>query len=397
MIWQREYYGATNTNWILTIIGLFFMMSFILAQYIAAGVFGFLGVVAIFQILYFKRVGLKLSLRNDKNRSRLLKGSNSEWHLTFENKGLPIWNGQLRLQFQDAVIPVQNVNVSYSQLIEVVVPLTIGKNEVVTVKVPVTGQKRGLSRLKQLELTIPNLFGEGSIVLLHKPLLLMEQIVYPTIYPLKGLRHPSALKPGDYEYKQSLFQDLFSPIGTRDYEPNDQFHHIHWKASARMQKLQTKVFTHKANESVLLILNVAQHYSIISDLEERIESIASYVDFFFKEGIPFALTVNVRSFGRTPYLFLPTGDGQKQRQKAMELLTVLSKNDLTMPFTRMLTHLDMHENLPLSVLIFAHDPNEIATYVGKWSKSSRVEVIGSNSIGGDLIGNNKSYQAVRTI
>lgn len=393
MTWHREYYGAMKTNWVLTAIGLCFVMSIILIQYAAAGVFGFLGVVAYLQFVYFKRVGQKLTMVNNKKRSRMLKGGKSEWELTFENKGVPIWNGQLRLYFQDSVLPLHSQNVSHSQLIEIVVPLTIGRNEIVTVKVPIVGLKRGLSRMKQLELTIPHLFGEGSVVLSHKPLLLMEQLVYPSIFPLKDMRHPSALKPGDYEYKQSLFQDLFSPIGTRDYEPTDQFHHIHWKASARMQKLQTKVFTHKANESVLLILNVAQHYSIISDLEERIEVIASYVDYFYREGIPFALTVNVRSFGRTPYLFLPTGDGQKQRQKAMELMTVLSKNDLTMPFKRMLTHLDMHENLPMSVLIFTHEEHEVASYVAKWSKVAHVEVRGSKSIGGGVIWKNRSLQS----
>lgn len=393
MIWQREYHGAVMTNWVMTIIALCFFMSIILIQYVAAGVFGFLGVVAFLQAFYYKHVGKKLTLQNDKKRSLMLKGGNSEWALTFENEGLPIWNGQLRMYFEDAVLPLLDQNVSHSKLIEIVVPLTIGTKEIVTVKVPITGQKRGLSRLKGLEVTIPHIFGEGSIVLVHKPLLRMEQMVYPSIYPLKDLRHPSALKPGDYEYKYSVFQDLFSPIGTRDYEPSDQFHHIHWKASARMQKLQTKVFTQKANESVLLILNVANHYSIISDLEERIEMIASYVDFYYREGIPFAFTVNVRSFGRSPYVFLPTGDGQKQRQKAMELLTVLSQNDLTMPFSRMLTHLDMHENLPMSVLIFTHDTKEVASYVGKWSKSAHVEVIASSSMGGEVQWKKRSLQS----
>ncbi|MFC6038145.1 DUF58 domain-containing protein [Paenisporosarcina macmurdoensis] len=384
MIWQREYYGATKSNWVLTIIFLSFTMSIILVQYVAAGVFCFLGVIALLQIYYFKQVGQTLTLLNNKKRSRLFKGGQSNWELTFENKGLPIWNGQLRIYFQDAVKPLVNLQVGHSQLIEIVVPLTIGRNEVVTVKIPIEGQKRGLSRLKQLELTVPHLFGEGSVLLVHKPLLLMEQMVYPRMYPLKNMRKASPLKPGDSEYKHSLFQDLFSPVGTRDYQPADQFHHIHWKASARMQKLQTKVFTQVANESALLVLNVVNRYSIISDLEERIEEIASFVDYYYREGIPFALAVNVRSFGVTPYLYLPIGDGQKQRQKAMELLSILSKNDNTMPFTRMLSHMDMHENLPVSVVIFTHDAKEMASYVAKWSKDIHVKVRVNQSLGGEI-------------
>lgn len=384
MIWRREYYGALKTNWFLTIIALCFTMSVIVAQYVAAGVFGFFGVVTAMQILYLKNVGKKLTLVNDKKRSRMFKGGKSEWELTFENTGLPIWNGQLRLHFHDAVKPLNNKDMSHTKLIEIVVPLTIGYKEIVTVKVPIEGQKRGLSRLKNLELTIPHLFGEGSVFLLHQPLLLMEQMVYPNIYTLKDNRKPSPLKPGDYEYKHSLFQDLFSPIGTRDYQAGDQFHHIHWKASARMQKFQTKVFTQVANESVLLVLNVVNHYSIISDLEERIEEVASFVDYFYREGIPFSLTVNVRSFGAVPYLHLPVGDGQKHRQQAMELLSVLSNNELTVPFNRMLMHLDTHENLPMTVIIFTHDSQELDKYIKKWSKQTQVDVRSSNSLGGDV-------------
>ncbi|WP_019416125.1 DUF58 domain-containing protein [Paenisporosarcina sp. TG20] len=392
MIWQREYYGATKTNWVITIIALCLVMSIILTQYLAAGVFCFFGVVAFMQSLYFKHVGQKLTLINDKKRSRMLKEGKSNWELTFENRGLPIWNGQLRLQFLDAVRPLINTNVSHSQVIEIVVPLTIGTNEIVTVKVPIEGQKRGLSRLKRLELAVPHLFGEGSVLLIYKPQLLMEQMVYPSIYPLKNIRKSSPLKPGDLEYKHSLFQDLFSPIGTRDYEPGDQFHHIHWKATARMQKLQTKVFTQVANESVLLVLNVVNQYSIISELEQRIEEIASYVDYYYRQNIPYALAVNVRTFSTTPYLLLPTGDGQKQRQKAMEVLSVLSKNDTTMPFKRMLMHLDMHRELPVSVVIFTHDLEDVASYVTRWSKYIHVEVSENQSFGGDLIWKDKSLQ-----
>ena len=391
MIWQREYFGAMKTNWVLTIIALCFTMSVIVAQYVAAGVFGFFGVVTTMQIYYLKNVGKKLTLLNDKKRSRMLKGEKSEWELTFENKGLPIWNGQLRLHFQDAVKPLNNKDISHSKVIEIVVPLTIGYKEIVTVKVPIEGQKRGLSKLKNLELTIPHVFGEGSVFLLHKPLLRMEQMVYPNIYALKDRRKPSPLKPGDYEYKHSLYQDLFSPLGTRDYQAGDQFHHIHWKASARLQQLQTKVFTQVANESVLLVLNVVHHYSIISDLEERIEEVASFVDYFYREGIPFSLTVNVRSFGTTPYLYLPVGDGQKHRQYAMELLSVLSNNELTIPFNRMLMHLDMHGNLPMTVIIFTHDSQELVKYVEKWVKQTQVDVRLS-SLGGEVKWHQQSLQ-----
>ncbi len=36
--------------------------------------------------------------------------------------------------------------------------------------------------------------------------------------------------------------------------------------------------------------------------------------------------------------------------------------------------MDMHENLPVSVVIFTQDLNEVASYNAKWSKDSHVDV-----------------------
>ncbi|MET1013020.1 MAG: DUF58 domain-containing protein [Paenisporosarcina sp.] len=384
MIWKRDYYGAAQTKWVLLVLGFLFVFSLLLMNYVVAGVFAFLGTIASLQFWYFRQVGKRLVMQNEKNRSRLLVHGHSSWTLEFENPGMPIWNGQLRLHFQNAVNPIYPQSNAHGQLNEVLVPFTIGYNEKIVLNIPVQGAKRGISKLKDLELTIPHLFGEGSIVMTYQPIILMDQMVFPNIFAVKELRHPSPLKPGSFEMKHSIFNDVFSPIGTRDYVPSDQFHHIHWKASARLQKLQTKVFTPIANESVMLIVNIAQGYSIISDLEEKIEVIASIIDFYYREGIPYSIVINVRAFGQSPYLFIQTGDGQKQRQKSMELLSILSKNDLTMPFNRMLSHLEIHEEFPMSVIIFTHDEKEAAPYIVKWQQKTKVLVYGDDRKGGEI-------------
>lgn len=385
MIWKRDYYGASQTKWVSIVLGLFFVFSLLLMNYVVAGVFAFLGTIASLQYWYFRQVGKDLVLLNEKKRSRLFVDGHSSWTLEFENPGLPIWNGQLRIHFQNTVKPVYPQSHAHGQLIEVLVPFTIGYKKKIVLNIPIQGAMRGLSKLKEIEMTIPHLFGEGSIVMTYQPIILMDQMVYPTIFSIKELRNPSPLKPGSFEMKHSIFHDVFAPIGTRDYVPSDQFHHIHWKASARLQKLQTKVFTPIANESVMLIVNIAQGYSIISDLEEKVEVIASFVDFYYREGIPYSIVVNVRAFGQYPYLYIPTGDGQKQRQKSMELLSILSKNDLTMPFNRMLSHLEIHEEFPMSVIIFTHNEIETTPYVAKWGQKTKVLVYGDDRKGGEIL------------
>ena len=45
--------------------------------------------------------------------------------------------------------------------------------------------------------------------------------------------------------RQRTVSDLADPlrtVGVRDYHPEDSFRHLHWKATARAQQLQVRVF-----------------------------------------------------------------------------------------------------------------------------------------------------------
>ncbi len=75
----------------------------------------------------------------------------------------------------------------------------------------------------------------------------------------------------------------------------------------------------------------------------------------------------------------------------MELLSILSKNDNTIPFNKMLSHMDMHENLPVSVVIFTQDLNEVASYNAKWSKDSHVDAR-VKKLGGEIGWKEQSLQ-----
>ncbi|MCL4858328.1 MAG: DUF58 domain-containing protein [Caldilineaceae bacterium] len=81
-------------------------------------------------------------------------------------------------------------------------------------------------------------------------------LVYPRIVPVTALgltaRHPL----GDYRSPRRVIEDPLRMMGVRDYAQGDNFRHIHWKATARRQGLQTKVFEPSANRPVAIFLNV---------------------------------------------------------------------------------------------------------------------------------------------
>ena len=377
MGWIRHEEGTKQQSIILGLLAAALFMALVFLQYEAAAVLSFAVAVFGLQWAYIKQVGKNLAYHNVFMRQRVLNGGESKWELEFENGGLPIWGGTLKIWFQDAVQPLGSHTKRFGELIEVDVPFTIGFREKIIVNVPVKGHRRGLSRLKKMELNIPLLFGDGEVLLEYRDRLLQEQLVYPKLQNFPFRNKPSSQKAGNFNLNHTLFDDPFQPVGTRDYLPTDQFHHIHWKASARLQSYQTKIFTQVANESVLFAMNVASHYATIPNLEERIEEMASYIESCYREGIPYALAINVRSAGQVPYLCLPSGEGQKQRQKALELLSVLSKDHSTMHFNAMASHLERHNDLPSTTYVLTDEQAEIRSIMAKWGKRTQLAVLQS--------------------
>ncbi|ANU13709.1 hypothetical protein BBI08_07535 [Planococcus halocryophilus] len=375
MVWMRHDDDLKNMKWVFGFLLVLFFIAMVFLQFTAAAVIVFVGTVVGLQLFYLKQVGTKLVFQNNRMRKRVLYDGESSWQLVFKNDGLPIWGGQLKIWFHHAVEPIEEQRLSTGDLVELELPFTIGHNETIELNVPVTGKKRGISRLTKMEVLIPQPFGEGSVTLEYQPRLLQEQLVFPKLQKYPFGYTPSPQKPGEFNLKHSLFDDAFQPIGTRDYVSTDQFNQIHWKASVRMQNYQTKIFSQVANETMLFALNVSAYYGTIHDLEDRIEELASYIENCFNAGVPYAIAINIRSAGKMPYLYLSTGQGQKQRQQALELLSVISKNNATLAFSTMLGHLDIHTELPYTTYLLTDKSEEALRFIKKWSRQTQLTVL----------------------
>lgn len=372
MNWIRQDFGMRNTKLFLDFLIVICIITLLLKQYLLLVVFTLMLFIVFLQMVYFKNVGEKLVLINEKKRVRLLIGSTSNLVLTFQNKGLPIWNGTLLISFQDSITPYGITNRTIAGLHEVKAPFSIGFNKRVTIKIPITGDHRGLARINQIEIQVPHPLIDGSVLLNFKPFLLIDAIVFPKIYPINEKLHPSNVKQGHLQLNSSLYDDPYFPVGTRQYEPGDQFHHIHWKASAKMQELQTKVFTKVANVSILFVLNIKNKHGVVADFEEKIEWLASYIDACYKEDIPFSFAINIRTYGKFPFVYLPIGSGDTHRIRALELLSVLSWSDSLVPFDKMIAYINMKEELPVAVYIMTHNLEQFLPFLSQWEHRSNV-------------------------
>ena len=81
-------------------------------------------------------------------------------------------------------------------------------------------------------------------------------IVYPKIFPIAHLGIPSLHPLGETIAERRIFEDPIRVIGVRDYNPRDSRRHIHWKATARRQELQVKVFEPTTTLKVAIFLAI---------------------------------------------------------------------------------------------------------------------------------------------
>jgi uncharacterized protein (DUF58 family) len=88
-----------------------------------------------------------------------------------------------------------------------------------------------------------------------------EVLVYPRTTPLPGFSLPSAELPGGQDVKSRAYHVTPNVASIRDYQPGDSFNRIHWRSSARSNKLMVKEFELDPTAEVYVVL----------DMQERIQ------------------------------------------------------------------------------------------------------------------------------
>lgn len=380
MNWIRYENGFKTIHNGMLLTATLFILCAIFAISTLAACFAAVFAMLAFQNVYFSKLGEGLKVSFKAKQQRILIGHHEELVMEFENGKVPIWNGTLIISMEDAVAPRHESAKNYSGIYDVYIPFAIGSNQKTEIRVPLEGKKRGKSQITRVFLEIPHLFGDGSVNMELKDPVVYQSLVYPKVTNLASELAPSPFKPGETQQRQSLFTDPFQPIGTRDYVPTDRFDQIHWTASARMQKLQTKEFLPVSSQNVLLMLNALEKDRQYEDFEKKIERIVAYADYCMKNDIPYAFAMNLRTFGRRPYLFLPSGSGKVQFQMLMEMLAKISDKYAKLPFNEMMQHMENSGQLPPTIVLVTHENDNIKRYVHRWTK--RFSVIVDSSFEG---------------
>ena len=120
-----------------------------------------------------------------------------------------------------------------------------------------------------------------------------QVLVYPRLIPLKPFSLPRRELFG-LPGSRSPVQDPVYILGTRDYQNGRPARHIHWKASARHNRLQEKIFEPTEQEKVLLLLEVRpfEVHKAGEAFEETLEAVASLAVDLDRRGYAVGLATN---------------------------------------------------------------------------------------------------------
>lgn len=86
-----------------------------------------------------------------------------------------------------------------------------------------------------------------------------DLIVYPAPLSVRDRDRPSLRPIAETAVRRGLLPDPLRFRGVRDHRPGDPRKEIHWKASARLRSLQTKVYEPATSLDAIFMLNVASY------------------------------------------------------------------------------------------------------------------------------------------
>lgn len=155
-------------------------------------------------------------------------------------------------------------------------------------------------------------------------------VVYPEVSTLDELGLPAKEPFGDLKIRRSLFTDPVKTRGIRDYQPQDRFRDVHWKATARRGELQTKIYDPSTGMTLAVFLNVAtmpKHWmGFYPELLEKVISVgASMANYGVDQGWGVGVYANGTFPGSDQPIRVPPGRSPSQLTHILEALAAVTE------------------------------------------------------------------------
>jgi uncharacterized protein (DUF58 family) len=195
----------------------------------------------------------------------------------------------------------------------------------------IQAKKRGVFAFGPADVTSGDIFGFGEKAARFQDL--DHLVAYPKVFPIEQLGLPLDLIPaekpgGEFKALRRIIQDPLRMAGVREYVPGDSIRYVHWKSTAKLDQLQTKVFDPSASPVVTLfadVQTVSNPYGFITEyLELIISSTASVAIYALDQRQAVGLMVNGGPSGSAYWTSVPAGRSAGQGARILESLAPLT-------------------------------------------------------------------------
>lgn len=322
---------------ILTFIsGLLF---FIGSQFLVSTVFLMILVFIRLYLHYNRNAGSDLRLSGEETVERLTVDDESEWIVIFRNGKYPLRNVSLTLGFTDHGVFVNHDTERAGNTIQWNENVSLEQYEEVEIRIPFKAVRRGKMKMVTCQLYVPHLFGFGYKILQYKGHFHQEKRIYPEVERVDFSPVAANQQPGEEPAVYSLYEDLTLPAGTREYRTGDTMQRISWSAFARTGLLQTNLYEPVIEEKYMLVLNVTYMHGKNILFEKLIKQAAFIMTEAHRKNQPIGLCVNVRTKASPNFYFIAPNKGVSHARQCLEMLSILSVGDATLPVNVMLNQL----------------------------------------------------------
>ncbi|WP_047979606.1 DUF58 domain-containing protein [Ornithinibacillus contaminans] len=375
MNWRKEVGSEDSSSYDAILLAS--IVFFIIGAIFRAGiVFIGVGIFAAYLVayrIYDRSIRKRIVMRNPTTTIKLFPEEKATMTLEIENQSIfPIINGSFSFQIGSA-IRAYTFTKDKEYWKELQHSLTLIQKKNTIVEVPVVAEHRGVARVKNITYTYPHLLNFSSVRLRYHDFYRTELIVYPKLLPVQGIDVVYHMMQGESRLNFSPFEDIQSPLGTRDYSYSDPFHKINWKASVKTQKLQTNIYEKVVDRSFVFIINLGmQNDKSLVSFNKNLENLLSYAaylsEYATKMGIPFELYINARKHGKVSYMQLHEGEGRTHYMHALEMLARVHKQAPMLPFKNMLFQIGKQFIKPKTVIMIGDISSEAMGIMRSWNQ-----------------------------
>ncbi|MGO1367967.1 MAG: DUF58 domain-containing protein [Senegalia sp. (in: firmicutes)] len=155
--------------------------------------------------------------------------------------------------------------------------------------------KRGYYNIDNIRLTIGDFIGiSKGLMNIKSPISI---VVYPEIKNINDLIVDENEPQGEISVNRFIISDPLAIKGVREYNFNDSFNIIDWKATARFNNLYVKDFDFTSEKSIQIILNVQCNEIPWADndeysIEKGVDISAAIMNDSIESGIPVGFSTN---------------------------------------------------------------------------------------------------------